>query len=90
MEIEVNLAVIDWSEIPTDQLEPVCTEARKQAGAFLPSNGLVATVWRDIEAERRKPKREVFQALPTPERTESEKAEISELCQSIIKKMSRA
>lgn len=82
-EVEIDLACRDWEEIPTDQLPDICAEARKQAGAFMPSNGLVATVWRDTQAEARRPKREVFQALPLPSRTEEEKKAISDLCRAV-------
>lgn len=49
LDIEVTLAARDWEEIPTKALEQVCAEARKQAGEFIPSNGLVAKVWREMK-----------------------------------------
>ena len=73
LDIEVNLALSDWEEIPSDHLLEVCTLARKSSGSFLASNGSVVAIWREIKAELRRPKNEVFVPLPAPERTEEEK-----------------
>lgn len=53
LEIEIDLAMRDWEEIPTAHLEDACTEARKQAGAFMPTNGLVAQVWREKDGDKK-------------------------------------
>ncbi len=79
-EIEIDLACRDWEEIPTEHIPDVCAEARKRSGSFLPSNGLVATVWRAAQAESRRPKSKPFTALPAPSRTKEEIKAIERLC----------
>lgn len=52
VELEVDLACRDWEEIPTDRIPEVAAEARKQAGEFIPSNGLVAKIWRELKGKQ--------------------------------------
>lgn len=52
LEIEVDLACRDWEEIPTDNIAEVAAEARKQAGEFMPTNGLMAKIWRELQGNR--------------------------------------
>lgn len=84
MEIEINLAVSDWEEIPSEHLLEICTEARRSSGSFLASNGSVVTLWRERQAELRRPKISPFVALPLPERTESEIDEIKAMCRRFV------
>ncbi len=84
LEIEIDLAMRDWEEIPTNRIEDVCAEARKRAGEFMPSNGLIAQVWRDQLTEAKRPRMEVFRALPMPQRTEAEREAIRGMCRSIM------
>ena len=52
LDIEVDLACKDWEEIPTAQIVAVAAEARKQAGEFMPTNGLMAKIWRELKGQR--------------------------------------
>lgn len=90
LEAEVDLAQIDWEEIPSEHLLDVCAQARKSSGAFLASNGSVVEVWRAIKAELRRPKNEFFIAPPKPpEPTEEEIAKTKEMFADLIKSLSR-
>jgi hypothetical protein len=89
LDIEVNLALSDWEEIPSEHLLEVCTHARKSSGAFLASNGSVVAIWRDIRAELRRPKNDVFVALPTPKRTKEEIDEISAMFRGLRENLAR-
>ncbi len=53
LEYEIGLALQDWEEIPTDRIPEIAAEARKQAGEFMPSNGLMAKIWREIQGDKR-------------------------------------
>ncbi len=53
VDIEVSLAMTDWEEIPTHEIERVCAEARKQSGDFVPGNGVVSRVWREMKESAR-------------------------------------
>jgi len=83
LEIEIDLAMRDWEEIPTAHLEETCTEARKAAGAFMPTNGLVAQVWRGKDGDKKEAALKAIRAentakylaapgadVPTPEQRE--------------------
>ena len=83
LEIEVNLALVDWEEIPTEHLLAVCTDARRSSGAFMASNGLVVEVWREMAAEARRPKSEPYKALPAVKRTPEEIKQIEDMCRSV-------
>ena len=72
LEAEVNLAMTDWEEIPSEHLLAVCAQARKSSGAFLASNGSVVAIWRENQAELRRPKSKPFKAIPKPEATPEE------------------
>lgn len=89
LEAEVDLAQIDWEEIPSEHLLEVCTQARKSSGSFLASNGSVVEVWREIKAELRRPRNEVFVALPRPERTKEEIDEVSAMIRKIREELSK-
>jgi hypothetical protein len=89
LEAEVDLAQIDWEEIPSEHLLEVCAQARKSSGAFLASNGSVVEVWRAIKAELRRPKNEVFVAIPRPERTKEEIYEVSAMIRAIRENLSK-
>lgn len=52
LDIEIDLAMQDWEEIPTDQIQEVAKEARKVAGEFMPSNGLMAKIWRGVQGDQ--------------------------------------
>jgi hypothetical protein len=52
LDIEIELAAKDWEEIPTARIADVAAEARKQAGEFMPTNGLMAKIWREIKGQR--------------------------------------
>ena len=52
LDIETDLAMQDWEEIPTDQIQEVAKEARKVAGEFMPSNGLMAKIWRGVQGDQ--------------------------------------
>lgn len=86
LEAEVNLAVSDWEEIPSEHILEVCAQARKSSGAFMASNGLVVELWRKNQAELRRPKSEPFKALPKPKMTEEEISQISAMCRSFYEK----
>lgn len=53
LEMEIDLAMRDWEEIPTSQIDSVCTEAVKAAGEFMPANGLIAKVWREKDGDKK-------------------------------------
>lgn len=53
LEIEIDLAMQDWEEIPTSRIQEIASEARKQAGEFMPSNGLMAKIWRELQGDKR-------------------------------------
>lgn len=46
LDVEVHLANQELVEIPDGELEAAFTAAKVEAGAFLPSNGLIVKVWR--------------------------------------------
>jgi hypothetical protein len=79
----------DWEEIPSEHLLEVCTHARKSSGSFLASNGSVVAIWREIRAELRRPRNEVFVALPAPKRTKEEIDEISAMFRGLRENLAR-
>lgn len=83
LENEINLAISDWEEIPSEHLLAVCTSARRSSGAFLASNGSVVAFWRDMQAELKRPRSKPFLSLPVPERTKEEIEEIEAMCRKI-------
>lgn len=83
MEAEIDLAMTDWEEIPTAYIPEICAEARKQSGDFMPGNGSVAALWREMRAELRRPKSEPFKALPAVKRTPEEIKQIEDMCKGV-------
>jgi hypothetical protein len=53
LEYEIELAMKDWEEIPTMRIAEIAAEARKQAGEFMPTNGLMAKIWREVLGDKR-------------------------------------
>lgn len=87
LDIEIDLALQDWEEIPTNSIQEIAAEARKQAGEFMPSNGLMAKIWRERMGDKREEALKAIRAentakylaapgadVPTPE----ERARIAE------------
>jgi hypothetical protein len=62
LDIEIDLAMQDWEEIPTGRIVEVAAEARKQAGEFMPTNGLMAKIWRERLGDKRE---EALKAIRT-------------------------
>ena len=83
LETEIDLAMRDWEDIPTDKIEPCCRQAVKDAQGFMPTNGGVVKVWEDGIAESRRPKVQPFVALPPVRRTPEEIKQIEDMCRSI-------
>jgi hypothetical protein len=66
---EVQIAMSELKEIPTDCLPEAFQEAKIEAGAFMPTNGLIVKCYREQRATRRRPVMQTFQALPPVDRT---------------------
>jgi hypothetical protein len=95
LEIEADLASHDWEEIPTGRIVEVAAEARKQAGEFMPSNGLMAKIWREIQGGKREAAQKAireantaFYLAPPPESpTKGQRAENARLAAEIARKL---
>ncbi len=48
LDVEVGLAMGELKEIPLTRLGDCFQEAKIQAGGFMPSNGLIGKVWREL------------------------------------------
>ena len=96
LDIEIDLAMQDWEEIPTGRIVEIAAEARKQAGEFMPSNGLMAKIWREKLGDKREEALKAIRNentakylappskdLPTPE----ERAEIARGMADIARKL---
>jgi len=91
LDIETDLAMQDWEEIPTDQIQAVAKEARKQSGEFMPSNGLMAKIWREYKGDRHESAAKAMRdentrrylAAPVIKRTPEEIKQIEDMCRSI-------
>lgn len=91
LEIEVDLAFQDWEEIPTAVIPMVAREARKQAGEFMPSNGLMAKIWRESQSDKhesaakaiRDENTRKYLSAPVIQRTPEEIKEIEDMCRGI-------
>lgn len=83
LDTEIDLAMRDWEEIPTNRISECCAQAVKDAQGFMPTNGGVCKVWREWEAEDRRPRVQPFRALPPVKRTPEEIKQIEEMCRGI-------
>lgn len=93
--VEIDLAMQDWEEIPTGRVAEVAAEARKQAGEFMPSNGLMAKIWREIQGDKREAAQKALRdantafylAPPSEVITEEQRAENARVAAEIARKL---
>lgn len=95
LDIEIDLAMQDWEEIPTGSIQEIAAEARKQAGEFMPSNGLMAKIWRERVGDKREAAQKALRMTntafylepPIDVPTEAQRAENARVAADIARKL---
>lgn len=91
LEVEIDLAMRDWAEIPTVDLDAACTKAARDSEGFMPTNGAVVKAHRDTIGERhdaaqraiREANSRKYLNIPPVERTPEEKKQLEEFFRNI-------